>query len=98
MTEVELKKYLIDYLKLHYTIVKVGDGFILAQGELPIALAAHLDTVTELLDKKPPEEIFYDSEAQVMWSPDGLGADDRAGVFAIICLIDRFLPAEADDN
>ena len=37
--------------------------------------------------KKPPEEIFFDERHNVMWSPQGLGADDRAGVFAIIQII-----------
>ena len=37
--------------------------------------------------KRPPEEIFFDPKHNVMWSPQGLGADDRAGVFAIIQLI-----------
>lgn len=33
------------------------------------------------------KEIFYDSKQAVMWSPDGLGADDRAGVFMILTLL-----------
>jgi hypothetical protein len=44
---------------------------------------AHADTVF----KKPPQRIFYDKQKNVMWSPEGLGADDRAGVFAIIQII-----------
>ena len=35
----------------------------------------------------PPEEVFFDQRHNVMWSPDGLGADDRAGVFAILQII-----------
>lgn len=35
----------------------------------------------------PPEEIFYDMHHNVLWSPDGLGADDRAGVFIILQII-----------
>ena len=44
---------------------------------------AHVDTVFP----EPPEDIYYDREKGVMWSPQGLGADDRAGVFAILKII-----------
>ena len=37
--------------------------------------------------KKQPEQIFFDPKHNVMWSPQGLGADDRAGVFAIVQII-----------
>ena len=40
---------------------------------------------------KPPEDIFYDRVKNVMLSPTGLGADDRAGVFSIIQIIRRGL-------
>ena len=55
----------------------------MATGDIPIALVAHMDTVF----KKPPEEIFFDQKHNVMWSPQGLGADDRAGVFAIVQIV-----------
>ena len=38
-------------------------------------------TATEL------KEIYHDQVEGVMWSPDGLGADDRVGVFMILSLI-----------
>jgi DNA-directed RNA polymerase subunit RPC12/RpoP len=41
--------------------------------------------------KYPAEEVFYDRVKNVIWSPDGLGADDRAGVFAIIQVIKQGL-------
>lgn len=34
--------------------------------------------------KEPDILIFHDQEQQTIWSPDGLGADDRAGVFMIL--------------
>jgi len=46
-----------------------------------------MDTVFNL----PPDEIYYDREFGVIWSPDGLGADDRAGVFAIFKILQRGL-------
>ena len=41
-----------------------------------------------------PSEIYYDQRKAIMWSPDGLGADDRAGIFAIIQIIaDGYRPS-----
>lgn len=59
------------------------DEFIIAKGDIPVALVAHCDTVFTY----PPKDIFYDKEANVMWSPQGLGADDRAGIYAIIQIL-----------
>jgi hypothetical protein len=73
------------YLKARYGEDKViaTKEFIIAQGDIPIGLVAHMDTVHE----KPVEDLFYDREKGVLWSPQGLGADDRAGIFAIIQII-----------
>jgi hypothetical protein len=71
-----------NYLNKSYPTGKVKyckDNFILCEGDIPIMFVAHMDTVF----KTPPKNIYYDAEQQTMWSPDGLGADDRAGVFLI---------------
>ena len=60
--------------------------YIMAAGDLPVCLIAHLDTVFDQ-EKHKEKEIYVDTEHQVMWSPQGLGTDDRAGVFAIISII-----------
>lgn len=60
-------------------IVETKD-YIYAIGDIPIALIAHLDTVWE---DSPPKYTFFDPFKNVMWAPNGLGADDRAGVLAI---------------
>lgn len=63
--------------------------FIVAKGEIPVGLVAHADTVFP----RKPSEFYYDKEANVMWSPDGMGADDRAGIFSIIQIINsRYRP------
>lgn len=62
-----------------------GREFVYASGTLPVLLVAHADTV----HKTPPGEVFYDKENGVLWSPDGLGADDRAGVLGILELLRR---------
>ena len=59
----------------------------MAEGDIPIGLVAHMDTVFPI----PADEVFYDREKNVMWSPEGLGADDRAGVFIILQIIRKGL-------
>ena len=59
-------------------------NFLLAGGNIPVALVSHLDTVHR---KSNRDCMFVDERKGVAWSPNGLGADDRAGVFAIIQLV-----------
>ena len=83
LTQEQLKKVLASYLKKHYKNPICTSKYIIAEGDIPVALVAHLDTVF----KFPPEEVFFDQKKNVLWSPDGLGADDRAGVFAILQIL-----------
>ena len=86
MTQEDLKKYTKNtLLKMGYPKVTVGDGFVYAQGELPILLVAHLDTV----HKELPKTIYYDKIKQVLSSPEGIGGDDRCGVYMIFEVIKR---------
>lgn len=78
-----LKKALTTFLKSKYSKVVNTKDYIYAEGDIPIALVAHMDTVFVKL----PTEIYYDRKKNVMWSPQGLGADDRAGVFSICQII-----------
>ena len=85
MTQPKLHSTVYQMLKNMYPegkVTKTVDA-VCAEGTIPICLVAHLDTVFH----SPPTEIYYDKEANVMWSPDGLGADDRAGVFAIFKIL-----------
>lgn len=63
--------------------VVITNSYIYAKGLIPICLIAHLDTV----HRQTPTEIYFDKEKDVLWSPQGIGADDRAGVFAIVSII-----------
>ena len=77
-----LWKYLIKaYYKKEDT--KATNNYLLCKGDIPIMLVAHVDTVFQFL----PTDIYYDKDKNVMWSPQGLGADDRAGIFAILAII-----------
>ena len=80
-----LLKVMKQYLKKKYDEVIETEDYLIAVGDIPIALVAHLDTVF----KSPPENIYYDRVKNVMWSPDGLGADDRAGVYSIVQIVQK---------
>ena len=82
-----MHKTLNTYLKSKYKRVVSTKEYIYAIGDIPIALVAHMDTVFP----RPASEVFYDRNKNVIWSPQGLGADDRAGIFAIIQIIRRGL-------
>ena len=63
-----------------------GEGMYF-KGDIPVLLVAHMDTVHKVL---PTEmTLFHDQEKDVMWCPDGLGADCRAGVFNIIDIVGK---------
>ena len=85
MTQEQLKATLKNFLQRYYNTVVDGEDYIYAQGELQIALVAHLDTVESI----PPTDIYYDKSKKVMWSPQLLGADDRAGVYLIVQIIEQ---------
>lgn len=95
-SQVRLMDILTKYLESKYEKgkVKFTPSYIFAEGDIPIVLIAHLDTVFQSNAYRVyPNEIYYDQEKRIMWSPQGLGADDRAGVMAILKIIqDGFLP------
>jgi hypothetical protein len=57
-----------------------------------ICLVAHIDTAHDGASKKNGKEkgfIFHDTENHILWNPEGTGADDRAGVYALMLLWER---------
>lgn len=83
MRQTSLKQVMFNFLRKYYPNIISTGRYITCEGQIPIALVAHLDTVF----KNPPAEIFYDQRQGVVFSPQGLGADDRAGIFAIIRIV-----------
>lgn len=83
LSQSELHKTLGTYLKKKYKNVIIEKDYIVAVGDIPIALVAHMDTVFYA----PATHVYYDQRKGIMWSPEGLGADDRAGVFIILQII-----------
>lgn len=62
--------------KLH----KSDKNFILVEGDAPIMLLAHLDTV----HKEPVRDICKTADSNILMSPQGIGGDDRCGVYALV--------------
>lgn len=83
MTQKELKETLISKLSAKYNDITVDDGFIFAKGTVPICLVAHMDTV----NKEEPKEFVYIGDK--VGSPQGIGGDDRCGVYAILKIIEH---------
>lgn len=84
LSQDELRNAMTKYLRKNYRKVAASKDYVIAWGEAPVALVAHLDTV---FDYRKHNELYYDARKGVMWKPDGAGFDDRAGVFAIIKII-----------
>lgn len=83
LTQKGMHQAMVQYLKDKYEKVIVTKDYIVAIGDIPIALVAHMDTVFE----NPVVDLYYDQRKGVLWSPQGLGADDRAGIFAILKIV-----------
>lgn len=82
-TQKELKGYVSNYLRsMGYTTV-VRDGFVYASGELPVLLVAHLDTV----HSTPPQTIYYSKDGKKLMCAEGIGGDDRCGVYMILNIV-----------
>lgn len=80
---VSLKEIL---MKLGYkTIRQENDLFLFAKGSIPVMVVAHVDIV----HNQQPSIIFHDQRYNVLWSPTGLGADDRAGVLGILNILEK---------
>lgn len=75
-----LMEALTKQLQSCYTEVRSTSDYVIAFGEIPIALVAHADTVW----LNPPQEIYYDVfKRTCLTLGQGAGFDDRAGIYAI---------------
>lgn len=83
MSQKKLKKYVTNALKGTHEEVIVDDGFVYAQGKFPVLLVAHMDTV----HKNLPKTILHDGDK--ISSPNGIGGDDRCGVYMILEIIKK---------
>lgn len=85
----DLIKYTKEKLKENgYEYIFATDNYVMALGDIPIMLVAHLDTVHQ----EKPKTILYDEQQKLLWSPQGIGGDDRCGVYAILEIIKEYKP------
>ena len=81
MNKYEVKEYMYKFLKAYKYNVIAEDGFLYAKGDVPVMLLAHTDTVHKELVKTIIEENDKIS------SPEGIGGDDRCGIFMIMNIV-----------
>lgn len=86
MSQKALKNHVKQKLQSTHGEVVSGDGYVFAQGKFPVLLMAHLDTV----HKKLPNIIEYDEAQDVISSPNGIGGDDRCGVYMIFKILKKY--------
>ena len=79
MRQEQLKEYCFGKLvEFGYQPVS-EDGFIFAQGEIPVTLIAHMDTV-----HKEAPIVCMSKKCNVLMAPQGIGGDDRCGIFMVL--------------
>ena len=83
MNQLQVKAYMSDYLKRKKYNVVNEDGFLYAKGDIPVLLVAHMDTV-----HKKQCKTIYESDGNFS-SPEGIGGDDRCGIFIIMNIINE---------
>ena len=55
-----------------------------------VCFVSHIDTYNDVLYEYNNKLIYHDEKRGVYWSPGGLGADDRAGVYACLQMYHQF--------
>lgn len=88
MSEKTLFEFIKTYLRaFNFDAFTSGKNHFIAWGKSKVALITHLDTVF----KVQPQELFYDRNKEVILaSGTGAGFDDRAGVYAIIKILESW--------
>ena len=86
MSQHTVKKYVATQLQITHTDITVGDGFVFAKGTFPVLLVAHMDTV----HKKLPKLIIYDEKKDTISCREGIGGDDRCGIYMILEIVKKY--------
>lgn len=66
--------------KMYAGAIASKGNYILVPGQAPVMLLAHLDTV----HKEPVKTICKSDNGGILMSPQGIGGDDRCGVYALV--------------
>ena len=88
MSQEKLFQVLIKYLESNYNRLFIDEEYIVAAGQSPVTLIAHIDTINEGYYNKEAEFCIYDSKKDMFHALGGCTLDDRLGVYAIIKIID----------
>ena len=105
MSQLQIKLYLMKQMKRYYDAEDIinKDGFLYMRGRDPVCLVAHIDT-TPTVDGKSRiavidyyEDITEDDNGNIkhiLTSPQGIGGDDRCGIWTILNILDEtdYLP------
>lgn len=86
-TQNELLKYLPKVLLNFYKKKRINatKDYIFVKGDIPVLLVAHLDTV----HKKTVANVWIDYTQNIIKSDEGIGGDDRCGVYAILNILKK---------
>lgn len=71
--------------KMYRGAIVSNGNYLLVPGQAPVMLLAHLDTVHE----EPVRTICRSSSGNLLMSPQGIGGDDRCGVYALVTVHTR---------
>lgn len=85
MGEDELQSYLAKKMVLDGRNVAVDTGFVYSVGKIPILLVAHMDTV-----HRSTPTVCKSEDGEIYMAPEGIGGDDRAGIYAIMKIIEKY--------
>ena len=83
LSQKEMKAHLFELLKDRYENVISADGYVFAEGTVPVLLLAHMDT----MHKELPKVFYYAEGSNIISSPQGIGGDDRCGIYMILEII-----------
>lgn len=88
MSQKQVKEYVSkELVKTHKDCFVIsGDGYVYAQGDFPVLLVAHMDTV----HKKLPTIISYNKTKKTLSSPNGIGGDDRCGIYMVLEVVKKY--------
>lgn len=84
----KLYNILVNFLhKKGYKKIYHNAHYIMAEGEIPICLVAHMDTVGEYNSSYPPDMTLYDPEEDILHVVSGCTLDDRLGIYIILNIL-----------
>jgi len=84
----DLEILLFDFLAKNYARVISKDGYYMfAEGNIPVCLIAHIDTVSLDYYNSLPNMCLYDNEQDIFHVVGGGTLDDRLGIYMILRII-----------